>query len=206
MAAAATKTKPKPEAEPAPIAKAKPDAGETDEITYLPEDGDPIRTRWNGIEFKAHVPVKVSRKHTVLVPDRVEREMPDGTIQSRSVEKRIPMVELAKGNCRFMVNGVPPMERDSGAVHTPTTADEYRGYALRWIAASTEPKAMDARWTSEEALRDKCDVGDDEIAYLRPFFEARIEALGGGRVKRQTREVLMGLTREELELEARRER
>jgi hypothetical protein len=64
---------------------------------------------------------------------------------------------------------------------------------------------MDARWREEEALRDKCQCDDDDIAYLRPFFEARHAAIGGPG-KRPQREVLMGLTREELALEAQRAR
>jgi hypothetical protein len=155
-------------------------AADHDEITYVPEDGDPVRVKWNGIEFKAHVPVKISRKHTVLSLIRKEREMSDGQIVSRALEQRIPMVDLARGNCRFMVNGEAPAERKTGRVAAPENSDEYRGYAMRWIAASTEPSAMDARWVSEEMLREKCGCDDADLVYLRPFFEARVEALGGG--------------------------
>jgi hypothetical protein len=99
--------------------------------------------------------------------------MPDGTIQTRHVEKKISMVELARGNPSFMVNGEKPAERQSGRIRTPETPDEYRGYAMRWIAGSTEASAMDARWTSEETLRNRCGVNDQDISYIRPFFEAK---------------------------------
>lgn len=181
---------------------------ETDEITYLPEEGDPVRVKWAGLEFKAHVPTKVSRKHVVLTLQRIQSELPDGSIVSRAVEKRTPLAELAKGNCRFMVNGVPPAERETGRVATPDNSDEYRGYCMRWVAASTAPSAMDARWQAEEMLREKCGCNDHDIAYLRPFFEARHEALGGGTPSGhgRMREVLMGLTPNEIAMEARRAR
>jgi len=151
-------------------------AAETvDEITYHPGEGDPARTKWNGLEFKAYVPVKVSAKHTVAVPIREEIKQPDGSIITRAVERRIPMLELARQNHKFSVNGEAPFMHKMGAARVPTTPDEYRGYAISWIAASTAASAMDARWEAEETLREKCGVEDTDIAYLRPFFEARRE-------------------------------
>ena len=144
-----------------------------DEITYYPGDGGPVRVSWNGLEFKAHIPTRVSNKHTVLAPMPTVVTMPDGTQQTRHVEKKIPMVELARKNPSFMVNGEAPAERKSGTVRTPENPDEYRGYAMRWIAGSVESSAMDARWGAEEGLRIRCGVNDVDIAYLRPFFEAR---------------------------------
>jgi hypothetical protein len=146
---------------------------EWDEITYCPGDGDPVRTHWNGLEFKAHIPTKVSKKHTVLVPMPIEIQQPDGSIHTRHVEKKIPMVDLARGNHSFMVNGEIPAERKTGMIRTPENPDEYRGYALRWIAGSSEASAMDARWSAEDGLRNRCGVNDGDIAYIRPFFEAK---------------------------------
>jgi hypothetical protein len=191
-----------------PVASPRQTDREIDEITYLPEDGDPVRVKWNGTEFKAHVPVKISRKHTVLVPIRQERELPDGNIVSRAIERRVPMVELAMGNCRFMVNGIPPQQRNKATIITPETSEDYRGHALKWIMASSSTSVMDARWAAEEALRNKCGCDDKDIAYVRRIFEARIEALaessdfiGAGH---GMREVLKGLTPAELAMEASR--
>ena len=146
-----------------------------DEVTYYPGDGDPVRTVWNGLEFKAHIPTRVSKSHSVLVPMPISVTMPDGSIQTRHVEKKVSMSELARKNPSFMVNGEQPAERKIGTVRTPENPDEYRGYAMRWIAASEEASAMDARWKQEEGLRLRCGVNDQDIAYLRPFFEARHE-------------------------------
>lgn len=153
-----------------------------DEITYYPGDGDPHRTMWNGLEFKAHIPTRVSPKHTVLAPMPTTVTMPDGTEQTRHVEKRIPMVELARKNPSFMVNGERPAERKSATIRVPESPDEYRGYAIRWIAASSEASAMDARWAAEEGLRIRCGCNDQDIAYLRPFFEAKYDEAGGAKV------------------------
>jgi hypothetical protein len=144
-----------------------------DEITYHPGEGDPVRTKWNGVEFRAYVPVKVSAKHTVIVPMPINQTLPDGTIVTKHVDKRIPMVELAKGNPRFSVNGEAPASNKPGSERVPSTSDEYRGYAISWIAKSTAASAMDARWEAEDSLREKCGCVDSDIAYLRPFFEAR---------------------------------
>ena len=146
-----------------------------DEIIYHPNDGDPVRVKWNGLEFKAYVPTKVSRKHCVLALVKQEQTMPDGSTVTRATEKRIPMVDLARRNPSFSVNGETPFARKEGKSRVPTTSDEYRGYAIGWIAASSAASAMDARWDAEATLREKCGVDDGDVAYLRPFFEARHE-------------------------------
>jgi hypothetical protein len=150
----------------------KPVGDEYDEITYCPGQFDPPRTEWNGVRFKANVPVKISKKQTVLVPLREEFLQPDGSRITRAVERRVPMVELAKGNHTFSVNGAEPVAHKVGTDHVPTSPDEYRGYAIAWISSSTKSSEMDARWDGEERLRDKCGVSEQDIAYLRPFFEA----------------------------------
>jgi hypothetical protein len=168
-----------------------------DMITYIPDNGDPVRTNWNGVEFMANIPVKVMRSQTVLVPTKIKTPMkdengkpmldddgkqmyhegvlqPDGTLQTRMVDKPVPMVELAKGNCRFSVNGATPaVAGRTGSIRMPTDADEYRGFAMAWIAAASDKAQMDARWQNEESLRGTCGCTNSDVAYLMPFFEAR---------------------------------
>jgi hypothetical protein len=103
---------------------------EVDEITYIPEEGDPIWARWNGIEFKAHVPVKLSRKHAYDVPMPTQHTLADGTIVTKHVEKRVSMVEIAKGNPKFSVNGEAPAKKREDESRVPTNSEEYRGYAI----------------------------------------------------------------------------
>lgn len=167
--------------------KAQPDAraGAEDghakdhaEVTYLPLNrDDPHTIEWHGIRFQAFVPVKISLKHTYLVPQRVEHALADGSVVTKHIEKPMALVELARGNPSFAVDGVQA-ERKQGMLRTPESAPEYRGYCTRWILASTEAKAMDARWDAEHALRERCNVDAADIAYLRPFFEAQKEQLG----------------------------
>lgn len=142
------------------------------EITYIPDNGDPVRTTFAGIEFKAYVPVKVALVHAITVGLRKEVTMPDGSIQSRNVDTRISVAELLKGNRFFSVDGVQAAKKSASA-RVPTDPDMYRGYAISWIAASTNASSMDARWDGEAALRERCGCDDKDIAYLRPFFEAR---------------------------------
>jgi hypothetical protein len=148
-----------------------------DEITYFPSEGDPPRTTWNGLTFLAHIPTKVSKTHTILVPMPQTTQMPDGTLQTRHIEKRVSMVEIARNNPHFMVNGERAAMPEKAKLRVPESPDEYRGYAMRWIAGSTDASSMDVRWTAEQALRDRCGVNDGDIAYLRPFFEAKVSMM-----------------------------
>jgi len=159
-------------------ARDKPSA----EITYLPGDGDPHRVTWGGLEFKAYVPTNVALTHAISVPLRKEHALADGTVQSRNIETRVSLVELARGNPSFSVDGVQAARKVATA-RVPTSNDEYRGYAIAWIANSTDAAVMDTRWDTEAALRGQCGVDEKDIAYLRPFFEARrdqVKAQGAG--------------------------
>lgn len=152
---------------------AKPVAKKTTaEVTYVPGDGDPIRVKWAGLEFKAHIPTIVPLDHTISVPIRKSTELPDGTMQSKNVETRVSLVHLARGNPSFTVDGVRA-DRKVGTERVPTNSDEYRGYAIAWIAASSNATQMDTRWDAEADLRELCGVDEKDISYLRPFFEAR---------------------------------
>jgi hypothetical protein len=141
-------------------------------VTYLPTDGDPIKVVWNGIEFRANVPVDLPHGKTILVPMRKEYNTPEGDLRAKSVETRISMVELARGNPSFSVDGVQA-ERKIGTARLPTDNDQYRGYAMHWIRDATTLSALNMRWDSEAALRERCGCDDKDVNWLRPFLEAR---------------------------------
>lgn len=163
------------------IAKVKRD--QVDEITYIPADGDPAKTVWNGVNFPAHVPVKVKASQTISTPLPIRTKIgddwingiqqPDGTLQTRHVEKQIPMVVLAMRNPRFSVNGEMPVQQKKGSVRLPDDPDKYRGYAMGWMMAATDSNTLEARWEGEAALRQKCGCGESDIQWLTPFLEAR---------------------------------
>ena len=71
----------------------------------------------------------------------------------------------------------------TGKGKAPKTPEEYRAHAMAWIVAA---RGMDdlERWDDEEALREKCGVGDDDLKFLQPHFDAKHKQLsvvaGGG--------------------------
>jgi hypothetical protein len=100
---------------------------------------------------------------------------PDGTLQTRMVETDVPLATLAKGNCRFSVNGAPPAFSDKkGVARTPETVAEYRKYAMDWIAGADNKLNMTQRWKNEAPLRAELGWTGDDDGYLMPFFDARL--------------------------------
>jgi hypothetical protein len=197
-----TTRKPEPSA-----TAARPKAGAAgvgpnyDEITYIPGPQDPPTVKWNGIEFRANVPVKVSRTQTILTPLPIRTPMrddsgkqlrdpdtgelmfhngviqPDGTLQTRHVEQKVPMYKLAEKNPSFSVNGAPPAAKVEGHARGPSDPETYRGYALRWIPQAMTARELETRWEAEAALRKNCGVDDKDVGFLMPFYEARREML-----------------------------
>ena len=151
-------------------------------VTYVPpnEPGYPASTVWNDITFHANVPVDLdpaNREHGYMVPV-VEAWIDPPTQQRRTkaVEKWVSMIELAKTNPHFQVEGevVPAAARRSPGRHKPPkTADEYRDHAIGWITAADDHDKLAERWNDEEALRERCGIGDEDIGYLRLIFDAK---------------------------------
>lgn len=107
-------------------------------VTYVPGDGDPAETTWNGHKFQANVPRPVSNP---------------------------TMVELAKGNMCFEVEGhdkkaAPP----PGA---PKTPEEYKAYAVGWFKKAKSAADFQERWEDEAPLREKAGVGTDDVEWLQ---------------------------------------
>ena len=82
-------------------------------VTYLADKvGDPSFTKWNGITFKANVPVELDPDNDAhylasLLPTRVEQ---GGEVRTKHVEGRIFMGDLARTNPSFEVDGAPGKE------------------------------------------------------------------------------------------------
>jgi len=145
----------------------------TAEVTYHPDDGDPIKTEWAGIKFVGNIPVSVPLTKTIMAPIRKQfQNTADGTLQSRSTEHPMSIVELARNNPKFSVNG-ERAERKEPLQRLPTDADQYRGYALRWIRESTTLAQLNERWRGEVELRERCGCEDKDENYLMPFLNAR---------------------------------
>jgi hypothetical protein len=100
---------------------------------------------------------------------------PDGTLQTRHVETEVPLVEMARGNCRFSVNGAAPAFTDKkGHARTPETASEYKSYAMAWIAQANNKLNMTQRWKNEAPLRADVGFGGDDETNILMFFDARL--------------------------------
>ena len=146
-------------------------------VTYIPRDPtDPAMMLWNGVKFTANVPVELDPKlHGYKVP--LPKKMLDpatGRTLTEHVETWVSMIDQAKGNPSFQVEGEAPVAaRKPGRPRTPRTSEDYRSHAQAWIAAADNHEELEERWTEEEALRERCEVGDDDLSYLRPFFEAK---------------------------------
>jgi hypothetical protein len=145
-------------------------------VTYVPPDepGHPDVLKWNGVTFPANMPVELDpAKHSYLVPI-VEKwtDPTSGEVRSKATEKLISMVEMAKTNPSFRVDGEMQVRRLPGRPRIPRTSEEYRGHAMAWIAAAETIEDLE-KWEAEEQLRRRCDVGDEDISYLRPFYDAK---------------------------------
>jgi hypothetical protein len=148
-------------------------------VTYIPRDPtDPAVMIWNGVKFPANVPVELDDKlHGYKVPLPITRiDAATGRTLTQHRETWVTMAEQAKGNPSFYVEGEVPVvapKRHPGRPRIPRTSDDYRSHAQAWIAAADNHEELEERWTEEEALRERCGVGDDDMSYLRPLFEAK---------------------------------
>lgn len=95
----------------------------------------------------------------------------DGTMQTKHVEKPMPMYKLAGTNPRFSVNGKRPAEQVKGSMRLPTDSTTYRAFAMNWIMRTNTAEELEARWKHESALREECGIGPEDIQWLEPFIE-----------------------------------
>lgn len=83
--------------------------GKTVKVTYRPIHAtDPNSVKWNGVRFHANEPVALDpKRHVIIVPLKQEMPQADGTVQTRTKDTEVSMVELAKANPSFEVEGFP---------------------------------------------------------------------------------------------------
>lgn len=146
-------------------------------VTYIPRDPtDPAMMIWNGVKFPANVPVELDPKlHGYKVPlPKKTLDAATGRTLTEHVETWVSMIDQAKGNLSFQVEGEAPVAaRKPGRPRTPRTSEDYRSYCLAWVAATEDFQDLEERWKEEEALRERCEVGHDDLSYLSPFLEAK---------------------------------
>lgn len=156
-------------------------------ITYTPlQDGDPIRTVWNGLEFQANKPVPVpmfASYDTPLSMPVVDKKT--GIITRVTSEVKMSVVERAKQNPYFRVEGftqAKAADRPRTTWDLPKTSAGYRSWCLQWFLEQTDAKELEERWMLEDDLRKKCMYDSDDEAWVRPFRDMRIAQLAGAQL------------------------
>jgi hypothetical protein len=166
-------------------------------VTYRPGPEDRARTVWNGVTFVANQPVTLSLDNP---RHYVENDIPkpmttdDGELKTQTRRVRMFMGELAKSNPHFEVEGHPRFIKKLAEGRRPQTADEYRSWAQCWFTeagdldeggepinedAPQTPREMLERWDDEERMRDRCGVTDEDVEFLKPFFDMKVSMLRG---------------------------
>jgi hypothetical protein len=148
-------------------------------VTYIPsEPGDPAVKPIHGIKFPANVPVELDPKNREHGYNQLVRTTKVDPVTGREMfeykETWVSLIETLKGHHDFQIEGeATPAARKPGRPRIPRTSEDYRSHAQAWIAAADNHEELEERWTEEEVLRERCGVGDDDLSYLRPFFEAK---------------------------------
>jgi hypothetical protein len=120
-------------------------------ITYAPvSESAPYETIWNKHRFRANIPTAV-------------RDVVGGNTAAQ-------MIESAKGNIDFMVEGFP---RAAPRPVDPETPEQYKTYAVGWIRHSINSVELMRRWKNERDLREECGVGTDDEEYLHSILNPR---------------------------------
>ena len=124
----------------------------TEQVTYLPGEGDPASVKWGGITFHANRPKEIEA-HA------------EGSPSQRGMHQ---LIENARKNKFFHVgefdaaNAVEARESAS----LPKTSDQYRAHVIGWLSKMSSEGELDAKWISEESMRGACGVGSDDLEWL----------------------------------------
>lgn len=113
------------------------------EVIYRPFDGDPHTTKWNGIVFRANVPVTLSKANHAhyieqLLPKTVEGA--NGEAHTKHVTTKVFMGDLARTNPSFEVDG----ERAKKLVNKRVLPPAGHGWAEDHEDDISESTAIDA--------------------------------------------------------------
>jgi hypothetical protein len=119
----------------------KPAAAKGVKVIYRPLSPlDPNVTKWNGVVFYANVPVVLDpAKHFVLTPYHDVIQI-DGINKSFERERKVSMIELAKGNPSFQVEG-----HERAKVHASKRIVPAAGAA--WDEANERDMVEPVEWT-----------------------------------------------------------
>jgi hypothetical protein len=146
----------------------------TETITYLPGNGDPATNKCCGHVFQANVPKEITGH-------------PDGT---PSQKLNMHLIEMVRPKAKpdgsmwhhpnFTIGDGARTKRHPTAL--PTTADQYRAYAVGWLKDPSIQHAdqLIARFAKDRELHAACEVGTDDFAWLATLFMPKLHELAQG--------------------------
>lgn len=154
----------------------------TTNVTYRPrEQGDPLKTAFAGFDFENGIPVAIPNDAVLETMYRkVVAKSAEGEDRTKAFEGQRLVLDALRTNPWFEVEGVSPAPVAArGRPPRPTTPEQYRSYALEWFGRALTTVALSKRWEDEQGLREKIGMSEDgdEIRYLTPFFEQRMDAI-----------------------------
>jgi hypothetical protein len=122
----------------------------SEQVTYRPDEHDPVQVVLAGHTFHANLPLTLSMKASWFERLRNNRFFKVGPFD--------PKTDAVK---------VKP------AVPSPKTPEQYRAHAVEWFKTVPSVEALDTRWAQEEILRLACGVGADDLDYLATLFRPK---------------------------------
>jgi hypothetical protein len=146
-------------------------------ITYRPRPGNPAETIWAGYRFLANVATEIPNNAGYPVTESVRQNLADGTYVLVTRERFVTLLEKARDNPEFQVEGEPRAEVQQVHPEQMTTPAQYRAYAEQWFMGEDDLAQFQERWDDEEALREQCGVTRDDLRALEPVFKLRIDAI-----------------------------
>lgn len=127
----------------------------SEQITYMPGPEDPVSTKFHGHVFHANVPKTVTNYDLV----KKLRDHPN------------PFFKL--GTFDPNTDKAPP----EGFFGEPKTADQYKAHAVGWVKKCAEIEDMAKTWVAEQRIREMCEVGTDDYAWLGTIFVPKMRDL-----------------------------
>ena len=147
-------------------------------MVYLPPENEPAVMKIYGRTWKANVPQDVKDDDGYTIMESVRTLNPDGTSVLTSRERKVSILEIARGHPMFQVGDEPKEARKQRwDVEDVETATHYRAYAQQWFKEETSLERFQERWDDEEGLRERAGVSDDDISFLKTFMGPRLRDL-----------------------------
>jgi hypothetical protein len=130
------------------------DAPKGEQVTYIPRDGDPPKTKWRGIVFHANVPKTITD---------------------------VEHIDAARNSKFFHVGAFDPSKDSTAAIDEPEgqpkNATQYRAHVVAWLKKTGDINQFVANWKSDLPLQQFCEVGTDDFNYLGTLLRPKMHEL-----------------------------